>query len=161
FADSDQDGKITEADAAAVGYNFGTGAVKPHIAAVSPLTGVTGSQLAISAIVDGTGQMTYTWDFGGAATPGTSSTPAPTITLGAVGSYSGSLKLTSEFGSDNFPFTLVVTPRPGPTADLKADKTDGAVPLTVNFDASGSTAPGGNIVQYDWSWDGDSLWEDT
>ncbi|MBN2081033.1 hypothetical protein JW859_02380 [bacterium] len=42
-----------------------------------------------------------------------------------------------------------------PVADLTADVTTGNPPLTVNFDASGSTDPDGEIVQFAWDFDGD------
>jgi PKD repeat protein len=161
YADSDQDGKITEADAAAVGYNFGFGAVKPEVSGVTPTTGQSGSQVSISATVTGSGQLNYNWDFGGGAAPNTSTAPSPTVTYGAAGSYSATLSVSSEFGSAQFPFTLTVTPRPGPTAALVPTPAAGVAPLTVNFDASGSTSPGGSIVKYEWSWDGDETWEDT
>jgi len=46
-----------------------------------------------------------------------------------------------------------------PVADLTADVTTGNPPLTVNFDASGSTDPDGEIVEYAWDWDGDGDYE--
>lgn len=46
-----------------------------------------------------------------------------------------------------------------PQADLQADVTSGDIPLTVNFDASGSTDSDGTIVQYLWSLDGDFIFE--
>lgn len=41
-----------------------------------------------------------------------------------------------------------------PSAALVADVTSGTAPLTVEFDASGSSDPDGNIVRYLWDWDG-------
>jgi PKD repeat protein len=161
YLDNDGDYRITEADAAAVGYNYGAGAVLPEISAVSPTSGITGADASFTASVDGSGQLDYSWDFGGGATPNVSLDPAPTVTLGAAGDYSASLTVTSSFGSDTFPFTLSVTARPDPTAALSATPRIGLAPLNVSFDASASSAPGGSIVQYDWSWDGDAVFEDT
>src|SRR5690606_28164628 len=42
-----------------------------------------------------------------------------------------------------------------PQADLTADVTEGAKPLTVQFDAGGSTDPDGSIAGYEWDFDGD------
>ena len=44
-----------------------------------------------------------------------------------------------------------------PVASLTADPLVGPAPLTVNFDASGSTDGDGSIVSYDWDWNGDSV----
>ena len=46
-------------------------------------------------------------------------------------------------------------------ASLTADPTSGNPPLVVSFDASGSTSPNGAIVQYEWDWDGDAVYDDT
>ncbi|MEP0813205.1 MAG: PKD domain-containing protein [bacterium] len=48
-----------------------------------------------------------------------------------------------------------------PTADLQANPSTGAPPLTVDFDASGSTDSDGSITAYDWDWDGDGAYEQT
>jgi len=50
-----------------------------------------------------------------------------------------------------------------PTAELDADKTYGPAPLTVNFDASGSTDPDlgdGDSIHYAWDLDGDGEFDD-
>jgi PKD repeat protein len=47
-------------------------------------------------------------------------------------------------------------------ADLLPASASGNVPLTVNFNASGSTTggdPGDSIVKYEWDWDGDGSWD--
>lgn len=48
-----------------------------------------------------------------------------------------------------------------PTADLQADVTSGDAPLTVNFDAAGSSDPdaGDSIVRYWWDFDGNGVYE--
>ncbi|OPX21940.1 MAG: hypothetical protein B1H03_05680, partial [Planctomycetales bacterium 4484_113] len=46
-----------------------------------------------------------------------------------------------------------------PVADIQADPTEGDAPLTVDFDASGSSDPDGTIVKYEWDWDGDGSWD--
>ncbi|MCC7477429.1 PKD domain-containing protein [bacterium] len=47
-----------------------------------------------------------------------------------------------------------------PLADLQADVTSGAAPLSVNFDASGSSDVDGNITSYRWDFDGDGIADD-
>jgi PKD repeat protein len=44
-------------------------------------------------------------------------------------------------------------------AVLKADVTQGIAPLTVNFDASESSVPGGTITGYYWDLNGDGVYE--
>jgi uncharacterized delta-60 repeat protein len=45
-----------------------------------------------------------------------------------------------------------------PVAALTADPVEGLEPLTVEFDASGSSDPDGNIVKYEWDWNGQGVW---
>ncbi len=46
-----------------------------------------------------------------------------------------------------------------PVAVLKADKTEGGYPLTVNFDASESSDTDGTIVYYRWDFEGDGTFD--
>ncbi|MCH7472984.1 hypothetical protein IIA79_08550, partial [bacterium] len=46
-----------------------------------------------------------------------------------------------------------------PAAVLAASPTTGNLPLTVDFDATGSSDLDGTIVRYDWDWDGDGVYE--
>jgi len=48
-----------------------------------------------------------------------------------------------------------------PIARLSAVQTAGTSPLTVNFDASGSTDPDGHIVNYQWDFQSDGVIDDT
>lgn len=48
-----------------------------------------------------------------------------------------------------------------PTAQLNADLTSGNAPLSVQFDASGSTDPESDIAHYLWDIDGDGVFEGT
>jgi hypothetical protein len=45
-----------------------------------------------------------------------------------------------------------------PVASIVPDITGGYAPLTVNFDASGSTDDG-TIVKYEWDWEGDGIYD--
>jgi PKD repeat protein len=159
FFDSDLDGLITEADASAVGYFFNGVMPNPVVQSVTPTGGYTGEQVTFSATVSGQAPLIYAWDFGGGAMPNTSSATSPAVTLGVEGTYNASLTLSNLNGSDTFDFTLTVGPRPTPTAAFTATPSSGVPPLDVAFDASASTAPGGTIVNYQWSWDGDTIWE--
>ncbi len=160
FADADLDGAITEADAAAMGYYYHSGVVLPAISGVSLSSNITNTSAVISAELAGNGQLAFEWDFGGGAVPGSSSEPQPSVTLGAPGSYNASLTVSSEFGTDSFDFSLDVIERPGPSALFTAGPRLGVAPLPVHFDAGASASPGGSIVLYEWSWDGDSTFED-
>ncbi len=46
-----------------------------------------------------------------------------------------------------------------PVAILNAEPTVGVAPLTVLFDASGSYDPDGEIVKYEWDWEGDGVYD--
>jgi PKD repeat protein len=46
-----------------------------------------------------------------------------------------------------------------PTAELSANPTEGDPPLSVNFDASGSSDPDGPIAKYEWDWTGDGAYD--
>jgi hypothetical protein len=82
----------------------------PTITGVSPMTGESGA--SFSPVVTYTGDTaTYAyWDFGGGAAPDTVTNISPTTTLGAAGSYSASVTLTNDSGSDTYYFNLTVTP---------------------------------------------------
>src|SRR5690606_11458815 len=52
-----------------------------------------------------------------------------------------------------------ITVNSPPVAAISADVTSGALPLQVNFDASSSTDGDGTIVNYQWDFDGDGIWD--
>jgi hypothetical protein len=91
---------------------FGGGGTAPTITDVQPQTGETGTVLTPNVAYTGDPATTVAWDFGGGATPNTSSGLSPSVTLGAPGLYPSSITLTNGAGSDTFGFTLVVTAGP-------------------------------------------------
>lgn len=80
----------------------------PTVVSVTPLSGISGESLNISAVVDGDQNLSFSWTFGGDITPGTSSAENPLIDLGAAGSYDCELEVSNSFGSNTFPFTITV-----------------------------------------------------
>ena len=88
-----------------------TGEMAPVIDSISPspAEGDEGDELTFSAEVRGSEPFTYAWDFGGGATPNTSSDESPTVTLGDPGPpYSASLTVVNEFGEATKEFDLAV-----------------------------------------------------
>lgn len=65
---------------------------------IVPVEGLTGTQIAPRAMTLGTPPFNFSWDFGGGATPNTSSDASPTITLGAAGVYPASVSVASSYG---------------------------------------------------------------
>lgn len=83
--------------------------VQANVISVSADTGVPGDVITVSSKVSGSGPLTYEWEFGGGATPNTSSELTPQITLGATGDYSATLVADNDYGPPStFEFTLRV-----------------------------------------------------
>jgi len=147
-------------------YAFGPGSgeelVPAYVLNVTPTEGDSGQEVTFSADVQGTAPLSYSWNFGGGAVPNTSSDPGPTVTLGDIGTYSATLEVSNSYGSHAFAFTLRSLSPGGntpPTAVLDADVTAGSAPLTVTFDASGSSDLEGPIVLYEWAPAGDHVYD--
>jgi PKD repeat protein len=103
----------------AVSYAFQIGGTfAPVITGVAPLTGGSGSTYAPTATNSGDPATSASWDFGGGATPNTSTDINPSVTLNAAGDYSASVTLTNAGGSDTFNFTLTVTPGGGTAPNI-------------------------------------------
>jgi len=84
----------------------------PVIYSVSPLYSHPGAGDAFHAEVTGSLPLSYAWDFGGGATPNTSTDEMPYAFLGPVGTYQASLTVTNAEGSDYFAFALESVPIP-------------------------------------------------
>jgi len=63
-------------------------------------------------------------------------------------------------GDPSDPVQLPIAENQAPVAALEADPTEGEVPLQVEFDASGSSDPDGDIVLYEWDWETDGTWDE-
>ena len=99
-----------------LGFAFSVSATPPtpQISAVVPAdrVGVVGAKVQFRA--DATAApSSWSWDFGTGATPATSTDPTPSVTLGSVGSYSGSVRATNTDGSGPaYTFSYEVVPAP-------------------------------------------------
>ncbi|MEZ5339212.1 MAG: PKD domain-containing protein [bacterium] len=81
----------------------------PHILSVAPLGSFTGDTIEMNAVVQGATPLSWSWDFGDAATPSTSTDENPTITLGDPGDYNCSLTVEGNFANQEFMFQMTVT----------------------------------------------------
>ena len=94
----------------------------------------------------------YEWDFGtGSGVTGSS----VTHTYSSPGSYEATLTVTDNDGysdEDKVQIEVEAKPEPNqpPNASFSANPTNGTVPLQVNFNASNSSDPDGNIRNYSW-----------
>jgi len=81
----------------------------PVANSVSPTQGDSGTDVQFTVDTSGGGAPdTYAWDFGGGATPNTSTDSSPTVTLGVAGSYNASVTVSNSAGNDTVNFTLTV-----------------------------------------------------
>lgn len=91
----------------------------------------------------------YKWDFNSDGTVDASGVIAKQ-TYTDAGTYTATLTVIDADGNET-PATLTVKVKlQGITAKITATPVTGIVPLTVSFDASGSTYPGKQIVSYEW-----------
>lgn len=90
--------------------------------------------------------VTYKWNFGD-GNQDTGITTSHTYTNKGVRTATLAVTDNDENSSSSSQKITIGTP---PVAELSASPTSGASPLTVNFDASESYDPDGNIVSYKW-----------
>ena len=122
-----------------------------------------------TASMDPDGTVTnYEWDFDGDGTygePGPEEDavgdPTPlAYTYTEVGVFQAKVRVTDNDGgkdSETLPITVTNTP---PVADLQANLTQGDAPFDVSFDASGSSDPGGTIMEFEWDFDNDGIFNE-
>ncbi|MBT7483751.1 PKD domain-containing protein, partial [Candidatus Peregrinibacteria bacterium] len=122
----------------------------------------------ISSVVDSNKYsiISYSWDFGDEK-EATGDTVSHLYTSKGEddGRYIVSLDVdyrdnkTSEEFTDNFTVDVVFS-NEQVNAHFDAYPTSGAIPLTVSFDATESSDPDGEIVEYEWDLDGDGSFDD-
>lgn len=137
---------------------------QPVVNLVEPTSGKIGESVTFVATVSGPPPYTsHIWDFGGGATPNTSSEVLPTVTLTSTpGQYIGTVTVSNVFGTSQpyqFVLTVSATANTPPAAGLTANPPSGSAPLLVNFNASSSVDPDGSITKYEWDWNGDGTYD--
>lgn len=102
----------------------------------------------------------YEWDYDGDGTYDYSdSGPTTNHTYNDSGGFEATLRVTDDTDlTDKVAHTIVIFGAP-PVADLQATPLSGTAPLTVTFDASGST-PLGGIETYRYDWNNDGTYDD-
>jgi PKD repeat protein len=91
----------------------------------------------------------YEWDFDGDGTLDGSG-EEDEFTYEEAGTYEATLYIEDSEGSETITSITVDVSSQSLEADLQADTLNGEVSLTVTFDASGSSYPEGEIVNYLW-----------
>jgi PKD repeat protein len=147
------DCSVTAANAAGQDtFNFqitvNPAAEAPDITIVSPQSGATGDTTQAMAFYSGGSPTAWSWNFGAAATPSTSTEASPVIVLGAEGIYSCSVMASNSAGSDTFPFQIEVGPNNVAPVIIGVTPTSGAPGSNYSPFAD---ATGGPIET--WSWD--------
>lgn len=91
----------------------------------------------------------YEWDFTGDGSVDAAGAHV-SYTYNNEGNYNVTLSVTDSDGNIGKSTIVVKVEAQGIKAAVTADKVEGNVPLTVNFDASGSTYQNGKIASYRW-----------
>ncbi len=94
--------------------------------------------------------LSFAWVFGDGGS-GNGATVAHTFA--APGQYTVALTVTDDFGNQSTDYQSILATDAGqtPTAVFSAAPASGGTPLTVTFNAAGSSDPDGSIVTYQWS----------
>lgn len=126
-------------------------AAPPSVNNVGPAGGLSGTQIQPVVDVNGTPPFTYEWNFGGGATPNTTTDASPTITLGAAGNYDSYVIVTNDYGYERFDFTLYITDalEPPTVQNMTPDTGETGSVVTFSVEVSG-TPP----FTYAWDFDG-------
>jgi len=124
----------------------------PVVSAVEPTEGEAGQQeVELSATISGTPPFDFSWDFGGGASPNTSTDESPSVTLQAEGEYEASVTASSIYGEDTFEFALTVSPPSGEAPDITdTQPRQGATGTEVAFTA---TVTGDEPMTFLWNFD--------
>nr|WP_305884739.1 PKD domain-containing protein [Lewinella sp. JB7] len=109
-----------------------------------------------SASTDNDGTITtYSWTWNGGSTQGVK----PTVVFENPDVYNITLTVTDNEGAtdtDELSVTVVESVNELPTAVAEATPSTGSTPLTVQLSGAQSSDTDGEIVSYDWSWNGGS-----
>ncbi len=135
-------------------------APKPRVNSIAPGSATEGSTITLVANVTGTVD-SWLWALGPGSTPSSSTQQSPEVTLGAFGNYNMTLVVSNQYGETVFPFVLTVKANQPPLAVLNVSPAEGNVPLSTVLDAGSSLDPDGEIVSYEWDFDGDGSYDAT
>jgi len=80
----------------------------PIVIHVTPTRGLEGATVEFRTSLFGSEPLDYSWEFGGGATPNTSTDEKPVVTLGEIGEYEGWVMVTNAHGLGSLDFTLTV-----------------------------------------------------
>lgn len=116
---------------------------EPRIFTVYPASGFRGEMLRMRALCGGAEPLSYSWDFGGAGEPATSTEAMPMLSLNSYGGFTVNLAVSNSYGQATTSFTLSVTSRMAwyRTLGIAADSvaTTIAAPSSTNFIVGGNT----------------------
>ncbi len=105
----------------------------------------------------------YEWDMDGdGGFEASSGTPLKSFVYDVGGDYNAGVRVTDNDGAQDesrILITVNVIENQPPTANLSANPINGERPLTVNFNASGSSDPEGRIAKFEWDFEGDGVWD--
>jgi len=91
----------------------------------------------------------FKWDFDGDGIVDSAGATADYV-YKTAGSYNATLTAIDATGNQSSDILVIVVAPQGLQARLVADVVEGTSPLTVTFDASSSSYPGGQITSYEW-----------
>jgi PKD repeat protein len=83
-------------------------------------------------------------------------------TYSSAGNYTAKVRVTDNSGAQaaaTLPITVNAVGNQPPTASLSAPTASGNAPLTIAFDATGSSDSDGSIVRYDYDFNNDGIWD--
>ncbi|MDW7774282.1 MAG: PKD domain-containing protein [Desulfobulbaceae bacterium] len=158
--------KITDAAGATDQDSVTVGVTSPTVGNTPPSAALTSSstvgEAPLQVQFDGSGStdsdgtiVSYVWDMGDG---GTASGARVTYTYNTPGTYNATLTVTDDGGLTDSVSTPVLVSEPppdetnvAPEAVIASSTTQGAAPLTVEFDGSGSSDPDGEITGYAWN----------
>lgn len=108
----------------------------------------------------------YEWDWEGDGVydASTGTNPYASHTYNTANQYNATVRVTDDQGATDTDFVVINVNPPAndpPVAQLSANPTFGTAPLNVNFDASTSYDNDGSIVNYEWDYDGDGIYDNS